>query len=99
MIFKTFSLGDGRISFEDFSFGFRDFLTPGSRRGSAQLGLTPNRQSSFRLNQLNSIEEVEAKQHEMEVKHQKAQQAWRHLAEHLSRDDIRNCLSIRYVNM
>ena len=21
--------GDGRISFEDFSFGFRDFLTPG----------------------------------------------------------------------
>ena len=74
-------------------------MTPGSRRGSAQLGLTPNRQSSFRLNQLNSIEEVEAKQHEMEVKHQKAQQAWRHLAEHLSRDDIRNCLSIRYVEM
>ena len=30
---------DGRISFEDFSFGFRDFLTPGSRRGSIQLGL------------------------------------------------------------
>ncbi len=29
--------GDGRISFEDFSFGFRDFLTPGAKRGSAQL--------------------------------------------------------------
>ena len=31
--------GDGKINFEDFSFGFRDFLTPGSRRGSLQLGL------------------------------------------------------------
>ena len=29
--------GDGRISFEDFSFGFRDFLTPGAKRGNAQL--------------------------------------------------------------
>ena len=33
--------GDGRINFEDFSFGFRDFLVPGSRRGSIQLGLLP----------------------------------------------------------
>ena len=49
--------GDGKINFEDFSFGFRDFLTPGSRRGknipcldfvnlanlagSLQLGLLP----------------------------------------------------------
>ncbi len=47
--------GDGRISFEDFSYGFRDFLTPGSRRGSVQLGLSaspaaaaPVRQPSFR---------------------------------------------------
>ena len=31
--------GDGRISFDDFSFGFRDFLTPFSKRGSVQLGL------------------------------------------------------------
>ncbi len=30
---------DGKISFDDFSFGFRDFVTPGSRRGSIQLGL------------------------------------------------------------
>ena len=28
--------GDGRISFDDFAFGFRDFVTPGSRRGSLQ---------------------------------------------------------------
>ena len=33
--------GDGKINFDDFSFGFRDFLTPGSRRGSLQLGLMP----------------------------------------------------------
>lgn len=31
--------GDGKISFEDFAFGFRDFVTPGARRGSIQLGL------------------------------------------------------------
>ncbi len=29
--------GDARISFEDFSFGFKDFLTPGARRGSIQV--------------------------------------------------------------
>ena len=34
--------GDGKINFDDFSFGFRDFLTPGSRRGSLQLGLLPS---------------------------------------------------------
>ena len=33
--------GDNKISFEDFAFGFRDFLTPGARRGSLQLGLSP----------------------------------------------------------
>jgi hypothetical protein len=31
--------GDGQISFEDFAFGFRDFVTPNARRGSIQLGL------------------------------------------------------------
>lgn len=33
--------GDKKISFEDFAHGFRDFLTPGTRRGSCQLGLSP----------------------------------------------------------
>lgn len=32
--------GDGEINFADFSHGFRDFLTPGARRGSVQLGLS-----------------------------------------------------------
>ena len=31
--------GDGKIIFDDFAFGFRDFITPGARRGSIQLGL------------------------------------------------------------
>ena len=38
--------GDGSISFEDFAFGFRDFVTPGARRGSIQLELA--RQPSIR---------------------------------------------------
>ena len=38
--------GDGKINFDDFSFGFRDFLTPGSRRGSLQLGLLPTHNDS-----------------------------------------------------
>ena len=33
--------GDNKISYDDFAFGFRDFLTPGARRGSIQLGLSP----------------------------------------------------------
>ena len=37
--------GDNKISFEDFAFGFRDFLTPGVRRGSSQLALSPSEQS------------------------------------------------------
>ena len=34
--------GDNKISFDDFAHGFRDFLTPGARRGSLQLGLSPS---------------------------------------------------------
>ena len=31
--------GDGQVSLEDFAWGFRDFLTPGSRRGSIHVGM------------------------------------------------------------
>lgn len=57
--------GDGKISFEDFSFGFRDFLTPGIKRGSAQLSLdygTSNgspilhRQGSVRYSTTNGVD-------------------------------------------
>ena len=45
--------GDGSISFEDFAFGFRDFVTPGARRGSIQLELA--RQPSIRESESNSV--------------------------------------------
>ena len=38
--------GDSKISFEDFAFGFRDFLMPGAKRGSVQLGLSPTLNST-----------------------------------------------------
>jgi hypothetical protein len=95
--------GDGRISFDDFSFGFRDFLTPGARRGSVQLGLAasspgpaPARQPSFRFEKMDSIVEVEAKQQEMERKHRVARNAWQHLADNLGKDDVRKFLGSRY---
>ncbi|XP_069693118.1 ras and EF-hand domain-containing protein-like isoform X2 [Periplaneta americana] len=33
--------GDGQVSLEDFAWGFRDFLSPGSRRGSMQFCSAP----------------------------------------------------------
>lgn len=80
--------GDGRISFEDFTFGFRDFLTPGAKRGNAQLSRAP-------LEKMDSMVEFEAKQHEMERKHQAAKRAWRHLADNLCNDDIKKFLGAR----
>ena len=96
--------GDGRISFEDFSFGFRDFLTPGARRGSAQVlatasspAPTKSRAPSFRYkdSRMDSLVEFEAKQHVMEQKHSRARHAWRHLADNLSKDDIKKFLGVR----
>lgn len=94
--------GDGRISFEDFSFGFRDFLTPGSKRGSVQLGLMSpkgqvSRQPSFKFKEferMDSLQEVEAKQKEMEKKHRVAKQAWQHLADNLGKDDVKKFLNV-----
>lgn len=82
--------GDGRISFEDFSFGFRDFLTPGAKRGSTQLS-QQNHDSLCGITRQESM----AKQQEMEEKHFKARSAWRHLADNLSNDDIKKFLSVR----
>ena len=97
--------GDGRVSFEDFRFGFRDFLTPGAKRGSAQLTnlaassspATPKtRAPSFKFDsRMDSLVEFEAKQHAMEQKHSRARHAWRHLADNLSKDDIKKFLGVR----
>ena len=58
--------GDGKIDFEDFSFGFRDFLVPGSRRGSIQLSLVPPRGGLQRGYTMEVVDEE--KQKTMEVK-------------------------------
>ena len=90
---------------EDFRFGFRDFLTPGAKRGSAQLTnlaassspATPKtRAPSFKFDsRMDSLVEFEAKQHAMEQKHSRARHAWRHLADNLSKDDIKKFLGVR----
>jgi len=76
--------GDGKINFEDFSFGFRDFLTPGSRRGSLQLGLLPGGETDTA-----DHPNIQA----MEAKHQRAQKAWRTFADSMGKDNIRKFLS------
>ena len=144
--------GDNKISFEDFSHGFRDFLTPGARRGSLQLGLSPLEHSkafpsarptlpptpevehkTFRKIAENKCEivqedfpsfgrdntyiknstssqsrngdhilrnipsiDVETKQREMELKHKKAEGAWRQLTRQVSKDDVKIVLERRY---
>ena len=102
--------GDGRISFEDFSFGFRDFLTPGARRGSIQMGIntasSPSHKKSSDLkfkfsdsvafeNSFDETEEFIRKRDDMERKHRDAQAAWRNFADQLGKEDIKNVLSVR----
>lgn len=62
--------GDGQIDFDDFSFGFRDFLTPGSRRGSLQIPLVTNEG-------VNNFQAYHQQLEEMEKKHKSARQAWK----------------------
>ena len=45
---------------------------------------------------MDSIVEFEAKQHAMEQKHSRARHAWRHLADNLSKDDIKKFLGVRW---
>lgn len=95
--------GDGKISFEDFAFGFRDFVTPGARRGSIQLGLeSPGSNKKMQAvengQQISYIEALDPegrqKQMLMERKHSDAQAAWRNFADHLGQDDIKKFLGV-----
>ena len=47
------------------------------------------------LEKMNSIVEMEAKQQEMEKRHVRARSAWRHLADNLSKEDIKKFLNYR----
>ena len=48
---------------------------------------------------MDSIVEFEAKQHAMEQKHSRARHAWRHLADNLSKDDIKKFLGVRWEDI
>lgn len=85
---------DGKISFEDFCFGFRDAMTPDSRRGSMQLGL--QQQQQFKELDCNH-DEVERQQRLMEARHEEAKQAWKSFADHLGKEEVRKFLSVRYA--
>ena len=67
--------GDGQIDFEDFSHGFSDFLTPGSRRGSFQVNLI---EGTTAIQQLM----------EMEKKHASAKTAWKHFMHNVGPTNI-----------
>ncbi len=90
--------GDGRISFDDFSFGFKDFLTPGSRRGSIQLGMAAAASLDLPDEKVLAEEEFDLetrqKQLAMAKRHEQAQEAWRHLADRLDKEDVRRVLSV-----
>ena len=66
--------GDGQVSLEDFAWGFRDFLAPGSRRGSMQVGM-----DTYVKDMSLTTEEAIRRQAEMERKHSQAKHAWSNL--------------------
>jgi hypothetical protein len=66
--------GDGQVSLEDFAWGFRDFLTPGSRRSSVQVSTGSNVRGTPMTD-----EEVIRRQEAIERRHSQARLAWSHL--------------------
>jgi len=75
--------GDGEIDFNEFSHGFRDFLMPGSRRGSLQVNSV---ESSQALKQLQ----------EMEKRHASAKPAWRHFVHSVGPTNVQSFLNNWY---
>ncbi|XP_040579463.1 ras and EF-hand domain-containing protein homolog isoform X2 [Lepeophtheirus salmonis] len=86
--------GDGRISFQDFSYGFRDFLVPGSRRGSIQLGIEPSiGNNNGRAKKFHTMTKVEEeKLINMERNHDNAKRAWEEFTAHMSEAEIKKIL-------
>ncbi|CAL8109883.1 unnamed protein product [Orchesella dallaii] len=72
--------GDGSIDFEDFSHGFRDFLTPGSRRGSLQISPITDPNTDLQL-------------FEMEKRHASARSAWKHFMNNVGASNIQPFMS------
>lgn len=72
--------GDGKISFEDFTHGFSDFLTPGSRRGSFQVNLTNGNS--------NAIQQLM----DMEKRHASAKRAWKNFVQSVGKKNVASFL-------
>jgi len=72
--------GDGYIDFDDFSHGFRDFLTPGSRRGSLQISPITDPNTDQQLL-------------EMERRHASARNAWKHFMNNVGPSNIQPFIS------
>jgi hypothetical protein len=82
--------GDGQVSLEDFAWGFRDFLTPGSRRSSVQVSTGSNvRGISV------SDEDAIRRQEVIERRHSQARIAWSHLVAGIGEVSVLKFLNTR----
>jgi Ca2+-binding protein (EF-Hand superfamily) len=82
--------GDGQVSLEDFAWGFRDFLTPGSRRSSVQVSAGSDVTGIYVNN-----EEAVKHQVETERRHENARIAWSHLVAGVGEANVHKFLSTR----
>lgn len=82
--------GDGQVSLEDFAWGFRDFLTPGSRRGSVYFSAGSDVTGTHFNN-----EEAVKYQAEIERRHENAKDAWSQLVAGVGEANVHKFLSTR----
>ena len=82
--------GDGQVSLEDFAWGFRDFLTPGSRRSSVYVSAGSD-VTGTRVNN----EEAVKYQAEIERRHVNARKGWSQLVAGVGEANVHEFLSTR----
>jgi len=82
--------GDGQVSLDDFAWGFRDFLTPGSRRCSVYVSAG----SDVTGTHINNEEAVKH-QAEIERRHENARNAWSQLVAGVGEANVHKFLSTR----
>jgi hypothetical protein len=82
--------GDGQVSLEDFAWGFRDFLRPGSRRSSVYFSAGSDVTGTHVNN-----EEAVKHQAEIERRHENARDAWSQLVAGVGEANVHKFLSTR----
>jgi hypothetical protein len=82
--------GDGQVSLEDFRWGFRDFLAPGSRRSSLQVNNGSNVRGIYVAS-----EETIRRQAEIERRQSQARTAWSHLVAGVGEVNVLKFLNTR----